>query len=459
MPDTVHLSLGTRIETRFTTVDIVIPALAEFICDAAADLAAGSSLEDAMTAAAKRHPQAATAFDLEDGFALRDELMFPRETLPRDIRFKRGDARLALRLDIFLARDLRELLELVGRGTATAAELRASAAPPLDALIDALCDNAILGTRPEGVLEAPAAEPGITRLQHAGLLIRGREAGVLADPHLHSHYEPDHLGATFSRSEFDGLVDAIVISHGHLDHWHLPTLMTFPRDTLIVVPKVPRASMLSPDFARTLRALGFTRVVDPAWYDPPIVVGDLEIHVLPFFGEQPLVREAPREGLRNHGNTWVIRQESCTAWIVIDSGDDWAGRMADVAVEVECRFGAVDVLLSNLRPFPIADPLYITGGHYWLALTPEQLRRFASMSRDVVTLAPGGVAQLCDLAAVRQFLPYAHWWRDVGAPPDAEERELVARLRANLADRGVATEVIPWTVGSTYLARTQTLAR
>jgi hypothetical protein len=48
-------------------------------------------------------------------------------------------------------------------------------------------------------------------------------------------------------------------------------------DTLIVVPKVPRATMLCPDFAATLRALGFTRVVALGWSEPPIKVGDLDL--------------------------------------------------------------------------------------------------------------------------------------------------------------------------------------
>jgi L-ascorbate metabolism protein UlaG (beta-lactamase superfamily) len=261
------------------------------------------------------------------------------------------------------------------------------------------------------------------------------------------------------RSEVEGRVDAIVISHSHLDHWHLPSLMMFPSDTLIVVPKVPRATMLCPDFAATLRALGFTRVVTLGWFDPPVLVGDLEVHALPFYGEQPLLRGAPRHpDLRNYGNTYVVRHDSYTSWFLIDSGNDWMGRMAQVAHEVRARFGRVDLLMSNLNEFPVSTPMYITGGHYWLALTPDQLRSFTSMANDVITLGPGGVAEVCHIVQARKFLPYAHWWGEIGKPLD-QEPFLTEQLRSRLADLGATTKIIPWSIGDSYLPGDQSISK
>ncbi len=214
--------------------------------------------------------------------------------------------------------------------------------------------------------------------------------------------------------------------------------------------------MLCPDFAATLRALGFTRIVALGWSEPPIKVGDLEVHALPFYGEQPLLKDAPRHpDLRNHGNTYVVRHMSYTSWFLIDSGNDWAGTMAEVAHEVKVRFGSIDLLLSNLREFPIYTPKYITGGHYWLALTPDQLRRFKSMAKDVITLGPKGVAEICQIVQARKFLPYAHLWGELGAPPDPQERLLTEQLRSSLAGLSATTEIVPWNIGDSYLPVTE----
>jgi L-ascorbate metabolism protein UlaG (beta-lactamase superfamily) len=141
----------------------------------------------------------------------------------------------------------------------------------------------VCAPRPASRLTEARGLPGVTRLQHAGLLFPGRGTGILVDPHLHSTYEPTGLRDNLLRHELEGLVDAIVISHSHPDHFHVTTLMTFGRDVPLVVPRSRRATMLCPDFAATLRALGFRRVVELDWYDPPFVIGDLEVQAFPFF--------------------------------------------------------------------------------------------------------------------------------------------------------------------------------
>ena len=457
----VWIPHGSRLGASFATADIKILALEGFVCDVAAALALGNSLAAAVRSAVRQHPAAAKAFNLPDNdavleacFALSDNLTFPNETLPAVMTFERQGATMSLKLDSLLARDVHSLLALCGAARSTAEQIHSAIDDQTRALFESLlAKNIVVEEPPPLSLRAPTvARPGVTRMQHAGLFYRGHSAGILVDPHFHSSYEPDGLRDNFLRSQFEGLVDAILISHSHQDHWHLPTLMTFPSDTLIVVPKVPRATILCPDFAATLRALGFTRVVALGWSEPPLLVGDLEVHALPFYGEQPLLTDVPRHpDLRNHGNTYVVRHKSYTSWFLIDSGNDWAGSMAQVAHEAKSRFGRIDLLLSNLREFPIYTPQYITGGHYWLALTPDQLRRFTSMANDVITLGPGGVAEVCHIVQARKFLPYAHWWGEIGAPPDPQERFLIDQLRSSLADLGATTEIVPWCIGDSYL--------
>ena len=100
-----------------------------------------------------------------------------------------------------------------------------------------------------------------------------------------------------------------------------------------------------------------------------------------------------------------------------------------------------------------STPQYIAGGHYWLSLTPDQIRRFASMSNDVITLGPRGVAEICHIVRARGFpvCPLVGRHRR-----DAEhERLLMELLHARLAEFGAATATEPWRIGDSYFAESR----
>jgi L-ascorbate metabolism protein UlaG (beta-lactamase superfamily) len=459
MTHNVWFPHGTRMSADFATADIAIPNLLVFIDDVATALRQGSSLASAARAAALRHPVAAKAFllderddILEQTFALQESLTFPTEPLPAIVRFQQRQAELSLGLNPAIAYDLREMMYLCGSGRNAVEYIRKVLDEPIRALFETLLLKGIVvaDVAPARRLIPAPHSPSVTRLQHAGLLFRGRTSGVLVDPHFHSAYEPDTLCRNFLRSEFEGLFEAALITHSHQDHWHLPTLMALPPDTTIVVPSVSRSSMLCPDFAATLRALGFKHVVPLAWGAPPFRCGDLEVHAVPFYGEQPLLSERPRHpDLRNHGNTYIVRHDSYSSWLLADAGNDWQGRMSDVAHDVTRQFGTIDWLISNLGEFTPYTPSYITGGHYWLALSPDQLRRFEWMADNVVTLGVGGVAEICHTVQARKFLPYAHWWTELGEAP-AGEQVYLDRLCQRLAALRAPTEIVQWHVGQTF---------
>jgi L-ascorbate metabolism protein UlaG (beta-lactamase superfamily) len=294
-------------------------------------------------------------------------------------------------------------------------------------------------------------ESGVIRLQHASLLFQSSSAKVIVDPHLHSEYSGTIRTFSVADLEVEN-IGAVLITHAHRDHFSLSTLMLFPRSTPIIVPHVPRVSIIGDDMAGLLRSVGFTNVLEPKWYDEPVVVKDLRIHALPFYGEQPLRYECVRyPDLRNWGNTYVVETSEYVAWLLVDSGNDPMGTMAEVAERVRSKFGRVDLLLSNLNVFSAAgNPYYITGeGHYWLCLTESQMSRFVTLSESGITLGPAGVAEIARIVNARAFLPYAHWWSDLGTEPnrDAEQVAVLAEVADQLRARN---EIWRWNIGDGY---------
>jgi len=445
--------------------DRLIVSLRPFIVGVSESLARGEELARAVAVAAKSHPGPAAEFEFDPSdakgtFGLKRRHLFREDDVIDQMIFGVRDQNALLRLQI-PPEGLGEIADLLYRsGSAcfSAAELHRELADDLHPVLDRLIDCGFLAGHDPAELSYrwDVDAPGITRLQHASLLYRTKKASVLVDPHFHSDYAaPVALNATVGLSDLRDEVDAIVISHGHGDHFYLPTLMLFSRDIPIIVPKVPRATILCDDFAVVLASLGFRNVIPLEWHAPPYAIGDIEVHALPFYGEQPLLYEGPRDrDLRNWGNTYVVRCDGFCSWTLIDSGDDAAGCMASVAEEVRSRFGPIDFLLSNLRPFGIRSPFYITGsGHYWLSLTTDQMQRFHLMRNHCVTLGPPGVAKVCSIVGARYFLPYAHWWGELGEPPQDDEVGLVGQLIEELKHVGADTRILSWKIGDQLRVR------
>ena len=208
--------------------------------------------------------------------------------------------------------------------------------------------------------------------------------------------------------------------------------------------------------AGQLRAAGFTRVIEGAWYDAH--PGRGHRHPLsPFLRRATLAGAARDPDLRNWGNTYLIQTPQLSAWVLIDSGNDHLGRMSDVGAWVKDSHGPVDVVLSNLIEFGVGvgsgNPLYIQGhGEYWLALDPNQMRRFRGLGGQVITLGPVGVAEVCTAVGASQFLPYAGWWTELGTP-SAGEAALLAQLARELERSGGKTAVHSWHVGDGWVRR------
>lgn len=334
-----------------------------------------------------------------------------------------------------------ELVRVRVEDAETLAGLRAALAGELD-------DECSVETSAEladaGLLapdETPAVawtRPGIHRLQHASLLFRSETTTVITDP----VFTDDWLWAgNLPR------VDAVVVSHSHGDHFSLASLMQFPRDTTMIVPAVGRGSMLSDDMALLLRHAGFASVVEAPWYSR-VRVGDIDICVYPFYGEQPWVDfGAPVPGLRNAGNTYVFDVDGRKSWILVDAGVEHGRSMIDVAARVALDHGELDLVMSNLRVFPW-HPGQIDGSGRFLFCFPIDRLEDPSCWPDGtnITLGPSGVREILRATQARHFFPYAHWWHAPGSGSPVVD----GYLPESSMVAGIACDSLPRTRAGTW---------
>jgi hypothetical protein len=450
----LHLSPGAAFRVGLRH-DRLINTLSAFVGEVATRARTGP-FPEAVLATADRWPQLTSGFDLPRSaqdltFGLREALMFPEPEGVQHFFFdhRRARSRLTLTVDEpVLVSQVGALLRAAGDDSLLRDDERFEETLP--GLTRALEEAGVVSeAAAAGRLRLP---DGITRLQHAALAIKDGPNLVLVDPNFNSWLDRE-LETDLPLGDLAATVSAIAISHSHDDHFHLPTLLLFPRDTPIILPQVKTPSLLCPDLPQMLRDCGFTNVLSPAWYAPPLRFGNIEVSVYPFFGEQPLPHEPWRDQrLRNWGNTYHVQTSAMSCFILIDSGNDPWGRMADVAERVAQAKGPVDLVLSNLRKFNVGRgeglPFYITGGgHYWFSLTPEQMARFDSLADRCITLGPLGVAEVARRCEARHVLPYAHWWQVPGLPLAEESEQLAAIAEAN--GTGPA-DMLGWSVGDSY---------
>lgn len=255
---------------------------------------------------------------------------------------------------------------------------------------------------------AEARGEGFWFVGHNSVLVASKKTRVLVDPWFRPWRDADPADYRPLRPRDVGPVDAILITHSHGDHFHLGSLLAFPRDTRILVPFVPRESILSTDLERRLREVGFTRVSSMRWWETTRV-GDLEIAAMPFHGEQPCAVELVDPELRNLGNTWAIRTPALSAAFLADTGRDGAGSMHDVAIEARRRWGPIDFVFSGIRGFSLA-PLFLpftTLDAMFVNVPVDLLHVRARLMHDADDLLA-----VAELFGARWAVPYA----DGGAP-------------------------------------------
>jgi L-ascorbate metabolism protein UlaG (beta-lactamase superfamily) len=107
---------------------------------------------------------------------------------------------------------------------------------------------------------------------------------VLVDPLL-SYGQTSTEDGRLTLGDLPETLDALVITHLHLDHFNIETLLNIRYKTkTVIVPKVAGGSVLDPSPKRLLQALGFTNVIELDACEE-VSVGSLQVQALPFQGE------------------------------------------------------------------------------------------------------------------------------------------------------------------------------
>jgi hypothetical protein len=310
--------------------------------------------------------------------------------------------------------------------------------------------------------------PGIYRREHACLAIRSRTTTVLVDPIDLAGVSPAVTRPLPALSE---PVHAVAITHGHEDHWHLPSALTAAGgpEVPVIVPRVPRANLLClEDFQKDLARCGQS-VRAPGWHSS-IRIGDILVDVLPFYGEQP-TRDAPGPApeLRSWGNCYRFTTEDFSCVVLADSGIDPLGSVVDALAASRLQRGPVDVVLACQREF--ASPFFGGLATYWAALPYRRLQTLqAQMARGRLPSTTAGIpvlVEVCRVAGAEFFLPYANGYQgpgraisDIGwGQGEPSEESCSAKMNATFRRKGMRTRAPQWNPGDAWVLGPTGLAR
>jgi L-ascorbate metabolism protein UlaG (beta-lactamase superfamily) len=269
------------------------------------------------------------------------------------------------------------------------------------------------------------AETDVTFLGHNTVVVRSRATRVLADPFLlagGSAYPADYQPLQLRDV---GPIDTVLITHSHRDHFDAASLLQFPPQTRIVIPRVERETLLAVAMEQRLRELGFSEVLVLDW-GQAMTVGDVEVHALPFYGEQPTEGEVLHPEVRNMGNTYLVRTPTHSSVFLADSRRDGLGDAKQVGLETRASLGPADVVFSGYRGwYTYTAQLLFSSIARFLLFVPPHLWGV----RQQLMSSPEEAVDNAECWGARFLVPYAdggapwHWGMGLGPRLDEEAAE------------------------------------
>lgn len=191
--------------------------------------------------------------------------------------------------------------------------------------------------------DAPSVQhepvPGALRISylgHAGLLLETAETSILVDPVIAAR-SAQHGQSVISFSELPRRIDYVCLTHTHMDHVCLETLLQLRHKIgKVLVPKNNGGSLVDPSLKLMLGKLGF----DVAEVDEmeQIHCADGRIRALPFLGEHADLNIRTKAA-------WLFEFAGCA----IFSGADSSSLDERMYERVAKVIGAVDLLFIGME--------------------------------------------------------------------------------------------------------------
>ena len=256
----------------------------------------------------------------------------------------------------------------------------------------------------------------VTFIGHNSVLLRSEGTSVVVDPFFVPAMDLNDSYRPLGREQL-GHVDAVLVTHSHPDHFDPGSLLQFGLETLLIVPRVERESLLSVEMARRCRELGFKNVVELGWNESHRV-GSFEIVALPFYGEQPTSGAVLFPEIRNQGNTYLAKTSSLAVALVADAGRDHSGDIKDVAKACRARNGSIDILFAGYRgwtTYPV-QLAFSSVPQYLLFVPEEEWEVRQQLMNDV-----NDALDLAEAWGAKMIVPYgaggAPWYWERGLGP------------------------------------------